>query len=567
MTHHEITLLLISLGLLLGTARLFGELVQRWHQPSVVGEILAGIVLGPTVLGQLAPGFSAAIFPPEGSVAIFLDGFTTLAITLFLLVAGMEVDLSTVWKQGGTALRVGFTGIVIPFAIGGLLAYVSPQSLGMQVGADKTVFALFFATAISISALPVIVKTLMDLDLYRSDFGMVVVAACVLNDLIGWMIFALILGLAGAGDPNALPIYATIGLTLGFTAVVLTVGRWSFDRVLPWLQAHTDGLGGVLAFSMTLALFGAAFTEWIGIHAILGSFLVGVAIGDSSHLREETRMVMERFISYIFAPLFFASIGLRVNFVDNFDLPLILLILVIATVAKLAGGLLGARWSGMPRRESWAVGFAMNARGAMEIILGLLALRAGLIRTRLFVALVVMALVTSMISGPLLQILLNRRKIKTVANLLTDSRFIRRMDAATGEEAIRELATRICDTDDLDLSRVFRAVMDREAAMHTGIGHSVAIPHARIPGLSQPIVALGLSEVGVDFDSPDGEPANVIFLLLTGMDEDGSQLEILSSIAKAFLDPEVAKKVLRAANLTEIIAALKIASESPSRPH
>ncbi len=562
LSHHDITMLLLALGILLGTARLLGEIAQRLHQPSVVGEILAGILLGPTFFGALAPELAADLFPQTGSVAIFLDGFTTLAITLFLVVAGMEVDLSTVWRQGGAALRIGLSGMVIPFAIGFAVAWLIPGLLGQQRGADSLVFSLFFATAVSISALPIVAKILMDLNLYRSDFGMVVVASCVLNDLIGWMVFALILGLTDTSQAHALPVYWTIGLTLGFTAFVLTIGRWAFDRALPWIQAHTRGVGGVLAFAMTLALFGAAFTEYIGVHAILGSFLIGVAIGDSSHLREETRTVLDRFISFIFAPLFFASIGLRVNFASNFDPIIVLAVLTTAAIGKFGGCYFGARWAGFARRECRAVGYSMISVGAMGIIVGLLALQYGLIQQRLFVALVIMALTTSMFSGPMIQFTLGRRKRRTIVGELNAKRFIPNLQSSSRISAIAQLVEIACKDQKLDAELVGDAVMLREETMHTGIGQNVAIPHARIRGLAAPIVALGLSVAGVDFDSPDGEPAHIIFLLLTPEDDDGSQLEIMSSISQTFLDRAVVTRVLQAANFTEIRAAMKIAAES-----
>jgi Kef-type K+ transport system membrane component KefB/mannitol/fructose-specific phosphotransferase system IIA component (Ntr-type) len=562
LSQHDVTLLLVSLGLLLGAARLLGECAQRLHQPAVVGEILAGILLGPTVFGAIAPGWNAALFPSTGPGAVVLDGLTTLAITLFLLVAGMEVDLSTVWRRGGAAIRVGLWGVAVPFALGFALARLFPHALGQQPGADSLVFALFFATAVGISALPVAVRILMDLDLYRTDFGMVVVAACVLIDLVGWMVFALILGLAGVGEVDRLPLYVTLGLTVGFTALVLTVGRSLFHRMLPWLQAYTHWPGGVLGFAMTAALFGAAFTEWIGVHAILGSFMVGVAIGDSPHLREHTRMVIDQFVSFIFAPLFFASIGLRVNFAVNFDFGLVLAIVIVATVTKLAGGVLGARLAGIAAREAWAVGFALNARGAMEIILGLLALRVGLIHTRLFVALVVMALVTSIASGPMLQLLLRRRKPLSIVELLAQARFVRRLEGSTRREVIAELSNVACASTELDARTVEAAVLAREESMPTGVGHCVALPHARVAGITAPVVTLGLSEAGIDFDAPDGEPAHVLFLVLSPEDDDGAQLAIMASIARIFHDRAAVEQSLRAANFTEVLAALNLRSKT-----
>ncbi len=195
--------LFLSLGALLLTSRLLAELARRLGQPSILGELAAGILLGPTLLGQFSPEAMHFLFPPEGAVRIAFDAFTTLAIALFLVVAGMEVDLSTVWKQGKLALVVGAFALAVPFAIGfsaGSLipAYVSPDVLGGAPGTKPVLFALFFATALAITALPVIAKTLMDIGMYRSDLGMLIIAAAVFVDLAGWIIFSVILSMMGA---------------------------------------------------------------------------------------------------------------------------------------------------------------------------------------------------------------------------------------------------------------------------------------------------------------------------------------------------------------------------------
>ncbi|HVY55997.1 MAG TPA: cation:proton antiporter, partial [Thermodesulfobacteriota bacterium] len=358
LTADNIVVFFLALGLLLGAARILGELAQRVHQPAILGELLAGVILGPTVLGTLSPELSAYLFPQQGPNAIALNTITTLAVVLFLLVAGMEVDLSIIGKQGKVAPRVSISGIVLPFLLGLAAAWFAPQALGRHADADPLIFTLFFATALSISALPVIAKTLMDLDLYRSDFGMIIISAAVFDDLAGWIIFAIILGLINSEASHSNHILLTIILTLAFAGVMLTFGRWIIHRSLPFLQAYTRWPGGVLSFALVLALLGAAFTEWIGIHAIFGSFLVGVAVGDSQHLRERTRVIIDQFVSFFFAPVFFASIGLKVNFLTHFDPTLVVTVLLIACVCKLAGGTLGARWGGMAKRESWAVGFA-----------------------------------------------------------------------------------------------------------------------------------------------------------------------------------------------------------------
>ncbi len=557
LTSHNITVLFLSLGVLLCVAHVLGELAQRLRQPSVLGELIAGVLLGPTVLGSIAPGLSEFLFPLQGANAIALDAIATLAIGLFLLVAGMEVDLSTVWKQGKVGCKVGITSIVIPFFIALGAAMVLPEALGRHGDADPTIFALFFAIAISISALPVIAKTLMDMGLYRSDLGMVVVSAAIFNDLTGWIVFAVILGLIGESSGSRGHIALTIALTLAFVGAMLTLGRWLIHKVLPFVQAYTRWPSGELSFALILGLLGAAVSEWIGIHAIFGAFIVGVAVGASSHLRERSRVVIGNFVSFIFAPVFFASIGLRMNFLTHFDWPLVLTVVLIALACKLAGGFMGARWGGMPRREAWAVGFAMVSVGAMGIIVGMVALEAGIIRERLFVALVVMAIVTSMLSGPFMRLILRAEKKSHLRNFLSPKLFLRELGATARREVIREMTAAASEVAGLDARTVEKAVWDREEALSTGIGNGVAIPHARLDGLRESLVVVGISKTGIDFDSPDGRLAKVIFLILTPSSAPGDQLQIAAEIARLFRDLRMPGRVLGTQNFTDFLALMR----------
>lgn len=561
LTSSELTALFLALGLLLGAARLLGEVARRWNQPAVLGEILAGLLLGPTVLGRISPEVFAYLFPRSGNAFAVFETLMIFAISLFLLVAGLEVNLSAIWRQGRAVLIIGAAGILFPFALGFGAAKGFPAAMGMETGADPLIFSLFIATALSISALPVIAKTLMDLNLYRSDLGMTVIAAAVLNDLAGWIIFALILGMMGTTG-HAFTAGETAGLTLLFTVLMLTLGRWTADRLLVWIGAHSDSPGGVIGFVLSLTFISAALTEAIGIHLIFGAFLAGVALGDSPHLRARIKAVIEQFVSFIFAPLFFASIGLKVDFIGNFDPLLVALVLVIACIGKILGCGLGGLLTGLPSRESWALGFAMNARGAMEIILGLLALQYGLINERLFVALVAMALATSLMSGPGMQALLKLRKPRRFFDFLGAKVFRPRLRAADRDEAIRELAYLVGGAVGRDPGALAEAALARERLMPTGVGHGVAVPHARIEGLEAPVVGVGLSVPGIDFDAPDGEPAHLIFLLFTPLREDGLQLEILADIARTFREGAVRERAMKAGGYREFLALVKSGGEA-----
>ncbi len=556
LTRDDMLVILLSCGILLSAARIAGEAARRLNQPAVLGEILAGILLGPSLLGRLSPQVWAYLFPSHGNAAIVLQGLSSVGVILFLLVAGLEVDLSTIWRQGKTTAAVSVSGVVAPFALGLIAARWQPTAMGAEPGSDPWSFALFFATALSISALPVIARTMMDLDLYRTDFGMLVVAAAVANDLIGWLFFAVLLAMMGVSG-HGTPVGLTILFTLLFAALMLTVGRRLLDRMLPWIQAHTTWPAGVLGLSLSLALFGAALTEWIGIHAIFGSLLVGVALGDSIHLREQTRATIDRFVSSFFAPLFFASIGLRTDFVANFDPLLALTVLIIACIGKVLGCAGGARLASATPRESWAMGFALNARGAMEIILGLLALQSGLIGERLFVALVIMALVTSMMAGPAVQAILGKRRPRPFIDYLASRAFVPRLKAVGRREVIAELSRAMATALGKPASAIEDAVWNREMTMSTGLEHSLAIPHARLAGLSAPVIGLGLSPTGVDFDAYDGEPSRIIFLILTPEDDQGVQVHLLADIARTFKDPDMRSKVLQVTGATELIALIR----------
>jgi Kef-type K+ transport system membrane component KefB len=387
--------------------RLFAEIARRLKQPAVVGELIAGIIIGPTVLGMIEPLWFETLFPPSATSGVVLAGFVQVAVVMLLFIAGLEVDLHIVWQQGRQSILTSLFGLVVPFLFGFTLPYLFPDFFGLADKEAKLVFSLFMGTAMAISALPVIVRILMDLNLFKSRMGLLVVASAMIDDVIGWIIFSAILGMIGKGG-GGMSFTNTILLTISFTVIMLTLGRGLLNRILPWINKKMAWPGGVLSFSLALCFLGAAFTEYIGIHAIFGAFIMGVAFGDSVHFSERAKEIVHQFINNVFAPLFFVSIGLRVNFITNFDIGLTIIIVVIAFAGKIIGSGLGTRLGGFTWRESMAAGFGMNARGAMEIILGLIALENGLINEKVFVSLVIMALITSMTSGPLMKWVLKK---------------------------------------------------------------------------------------------------------------------------------------------------------------
>ncbi|MFC1508347.1 cation:proton antiporter [Candidatus Omnitrophota bacterium] len=553
---HDITIVLLDLGILLGLSRFLGEVARRYRQPMVIGEILAGIIVGPTILGNLSPELQQLLFPMRKNTLIALEGLTTVAVVLLLLVAGIEINLSSVWKQGRTALLVSFFGIITPFMLGFGVSYTWPEFLGLSPGSDLLTFSLFFGTALSISALPVIARILMDMNLLKSDMGILVIASAAFNDLIGWIIFSIVLSMMGAGAVFGHSPVQTVIFTAVFTVLMLTVVRKAVDRILPWLERHTVWPGGILGFVFAFTMICAAAIQWFGVHATFGAFLVGIAIGDSEHLTERTKDVITQFAMNIFAPLFFAFIGLRINFIASFNFSLFFVVFMLACAGKIIGCSLGARWGGMSGKESLAVGFGMNARGAMEIILGLLALEYGLIQDDLFVALVVMAIGTTMISGPVMEWFIHEKKPHKLKNLLKPAGFIPSLESETRSDVIMELAQQASVETGIEAARIFKAVWHREKIMGTALGSYIAVPHARMIEISSPTVIAGLSREGIDFDAIDGAPAKLIFMLLTPSRDEGAQLQLLADIARVFSDTERRTKALRAKDYGEFVAAI-----------
>jgi Kef-type K+ transport system membrane component KefB/mannitol/fructose-specific phosphotransferase system IIA component (Ntr-type) len=554
LTQHEVMTMFLALAVLLGTAKLAGELMQKLGQPSVLGEILAGILLGPTLLGHFRPQIYAALFPSTGAMPIVLETVTTIGVVFFLLTAGLEIDLRSIFRQGKSALLVSFFGVIIPFALGFAAAGAFPKFLGAEAGASRLIFALFVGTALSISALPVIAKILMDLNLIRTEMGTVVMSSAMFDDLVGWILFSMILGMMNAGSHSFGGVKRTILLVAAFTLLALTVVRWLIDKILPFIQAHTSWPGGVLGFIFTLTLAGAAFAEFAGIHAVFGAFITGIAVGESTHLRKRTSEHIHSIVTNVFAPFFFASIGLRTNFVSNFNLGITATVIGVACLGKLLGAGWGAHLGGMDRRTSWGVGLAMNARGAMEMILGLLALQAGLIRETMFVALVVMALFTSLVSAPAIHFLLRRRRVLTLKDTVTTKLFLPAMKFRTKDEALQHMCEVAADAVSNAPERFLRLVLERERVVPSGWENSLAVPHARVGGLPHPIVVIGKSEAGIDFDARDGKLSRLIILILTG--DNQAQHDLLGDAGEMFSRKEAIDQVLEASTFVELVAAL-----------
>lgn len=420
----------LLVGVLLMSARLLGEFFRKVRLPQVMGELVAGILLGPSFLKKLAPDIYHNFFEASTNAGIAFDGLARLGILLLLFVAGMEINLKSIREKMNAAATISLSGIAIPFVFGFAGAWYFFPYLFPEGIKDHFATSLFMGTALSITALSVLAKILIDLDLIKSKFGNLMMTAAMIDDFIGWMLFSLVVTVANLHQESEFSAWQVMFMVVGFAALVLTIGRKFVHYAFIFSNRYLTRNGGTLSVGIVFCLLGAIFTEWLGLHAIFGAFMVGVAVGDSSHFSHRTREMLHDIVTYIFAPLFFVSIGFRVSFTEHFDPGVISFILLISILGKLIGGYVGARFGKFSHNESMAIGFTMNARGSQEIVLGLIALNAGLITEEIFVGLVIMTFTTIMMAGPLMKYFLKREKQVEV----NDNGEVPEFDAYTGAD-------------------------------------------------------------------------------------------------------------------------------------
>ena len=408
-----LNLLLLQILVMLVVGIAGGIVARKWlRQPSVFGEISAGILLGPAVLGTLAPGLYTLLFPKGAAIEAAYGAVIGLSMLFFLFAAGLEIEVAQLRRTFRTAVATGLLGTLVPFVLGVGAAYALPKIWLIPASTDPLVFALFLGTALSITALPVISRVLADLGLQREPVGVIVMAAATMSDLIGWSMLAVVLSYAGTGaGPGETPqFWKSAALVVVFAILLVRFGRRWARKAID--RAHLQSGSARIVMLYIAMLFGAALlAHALGIHPSLGAFMGGVAMASiGSYYGHHAPHSVIEFAHGFFAPIYIVSIGIRVDFSNSFDFGLVALVVILATVGKLSGSYLGARISGIEWRSALAIGFGMNARGAMEIVLAGVALEYKLIDQRLFVALVTMALLTSMLSGPMMQRLLRPQR-------------------------------------------------------------------------------------------------------------------------------------------------------------
>jgi Kef-type K+ transport system membrane component KefB/nucleotide-binding universal stress UspA family protein len=395
---------------LLIAGRVVGELMQRIGQPAVMGQILAGVLLGPSVLGMLAPGLWRDLFPGGAEQKAMLDAVAQLGILLLLMMTGMETDLAVFREARRPALSISIAGILVPFACGAALGAWLPQSMLPSPG-RRVITALFLGTALSISSVKIVALVVRDLGFVRRTVGQVIIASSILDDTIGWLIVSVTLGLALHGTIDFAAVSRSLLGTALFLVLSFTVGRRLVFRVLRW---SNDNLVSEMGTITTIVVIGGVFaltTNAIGVHLILGAFVAGVLVGQSPALTARLDAQLRGLIVGLFMPVFFALAGLATD-LKALGRPEFLTltggIILLASFGKFFGAFLGGRIGGLSYAESFAVGCGMNARGSTEIIVASIGLSMGALSEQLFTAIVAMAVVTTLVMPPMLRWALSR---------------------------------------------------------------------------------------------------------------------------------------------------------------
>lgn len=412
--HPSEGLFLVQIVVLVVSGRLLGELMVRIGQPSIMGQIIAGIILGPSLFGLIFPHVQASLFPSDTAQKSMADAVGQLGILFLLLLAGMETDLGLAKRLRKSAAGVSLTGIVIPFAAGFALGEFIPDALLPDPG-KRLVTSLFLGTALSISSVKIVASVVREMNFMRRNIGQLIVASAIIDDTVGWVIIAVTFGLAEKGTVDLTTLATSVIGTLAFMAVSFTVGRRIVFEIIRWTNDHFRSDLPVL--SAIIAIMGgmAIITNLIGVHTVLGAFVAGILVGESPILTRQIDVQLRALTTALFMPVFFGLTGLQTDLTVLADPSILLLtaaVVVIASIGKFGGAFAAARFGGYSASEALALGCGMNARGSTEVIVATIGLSVGVLDEKLFSVIVAMAVITTMAMPPTLRWALARLPLR-----------------------------------------------------------------------------------------------------------------------------------------------------------
>jgi Kef-type K+ transport system membrane component KefB len=403
----QLAILLLQIGIILGSIRLVGWVFRRFHQPQVVGEMIAGVLLGPSVLGALAPKVSAALFPEHSLV--FINALSQVGLVIFLFLVGLVHDPRSLKGRGATAVLTSHASIVVPFVLGAALALLLYPCLS-----DNSVtfvqFALFIGTGMSITAFPVLARILEERELVHTTVGAAAIVCAAVDDVTGWLVVAAVLLLVHA-EGAVIPIWIAAPAAILYAVFMMTGARRILRRFGSAFAARGVLTHDLFAGTLLVAIASACFTERLGIHPLFGAFLAGVAMPKDPAFIQALSQKLEDITVVLLLPLFFVFSGLRtrIGLLGSESWLYFGVVLVVAVAGKLGGAALAARATGLSWREATSLGVLINARGLVELVVLNIGYDAGLVSPALFAILVLVAIATTLMTTPLLDWIYPRR--------------------------------------------------------------------------------------------------------------------------------------------------------------
>lgn len=401
--NYELTMFFLQISIMLITAIVFSQIVKKIGQPSIVGELLAGIIIGPTVLNMIIPNIYIVLFPTKPAISSEINSFIQFGMILYMFISGLKINTEFLAIRKKTVFLTSFLGIVIPFLLGVVSVIMIPSLLYAPQNDNKLMYAICIGVVLSISALPVIIKTLNDLELSESEIGTIIIGSATIDDIVGWTMFACLIN-SISNNGSIFSIFRSLLQTFVFIILLCTVGSFFIRKIFHLVSTHLQSTTIKLSTVVVFTMFVSAIAERCGIHPFFAAFILGITLKKEFDINGlDTKNIISDITKSIFVPLYFVSVGMKVNFIKNFDLKLVLIIFLIACIGKIVGASLGAMIGGIKWKVSLAIGFGMNSRGAIEILIASTAVELNLIGQQMYVALIIMAICTSIISSPIIK--------------------------------------------------------------------------------------------------------------------------------------------------------------------
>lgn len=404
LNENHILLFLLQVLILLGFARTLSVLCEAIKIPAIAGEILAGIILGPTLFGRFAPETQNWLFPLDQTQSTMLETVSWLGVFFLLLSSGFHVNMSHAIKSGKAAMLIGVVGVLFPIAVGYPIFKAFDASYW---GAESTelIFALFLSVAASITAISVVARAVDDLGINKTPEASLALSACAINDLFGWLLFTVVMSLTTSHATQASELVSNILGIIGFVFVSIIFGGKIMEAAIKLVRKSPLAQpAAAQTLIISAGLLCGAITQWLGIHAILGFFIAGIMVGSAKGITIDLRNSISETLNAIFVPLFFATLGLKIDFLVGMEFWPTLIFTAVAILGKFGGAWLGAKMGKVDNQTSVLMGLIFIPGGAMEIVVATLAIELKLISQPIFVAIVFAALMSSILAGPLIGI-------------------------------------------------------------------------------------------------------------------------------------------------------------------